>query len=121
MAEYELVINGGDLIDGTGSPRRQLNVGVADGRIAAVSAESLVGQQEIDATGQVVTPGFIDLHSHADFTVTHRPAAITQIHQGVTTLVTGNCGFSPFPFSLGQPTLFRRVDSAWREAGDFVA
>lgn len=120
MAEYELVINGGDLIDGTGSPRRRLNVGVAGGRIAAVSAEPLVGEQEIDAAGQVVTPGFIDLHSHADFTVTHDPAAITQIHQGVTTLVTGNCGFSPFPFSPGQPTLFRRADSAWREAGDFV-
>ncbi len=121
MAEYELVINGGALIDGTGAPRRRLNIGLAGGRIAVISAEILVGQREIDATDQIVTPGFIDLHSHADFTVTHSPAAITQIYQGVTTLVTGNCGFSPFPSSPRQPTLFTRADGSCPNAADFSA
>lgn len=96
---FDVVINGGELVDGTGTPRRRGNIGITGGRIAEIGPGKLAGKREIDATGQVVAPGFIDLHSHADYTLEGTPAAVTQIHQGVTTLVTGNCGHSPFPFT----------------------
>src|SRR5690606_13282819 len=69
------------------------------GRIAEISDRPLRGASMIDATGLSVTPGFIDLHSHADFRIQGHPGADTQLPQGVTTLVTGNCGFSPFPIA----------------------
>ncbi|TDD55616.1 N-acyl-D-amino-acid deacylase family protein [Saccharopolyspora elongata] len=122
---FDIVINGGDVVDGTGTPRRRGNVGVVGDRIAEVSTAKLAGKREIDATGQVVAPGFIDLHSHADYTLEGHPGAATQIHQGVTTLITGNCGHSPFPFT--DPDLIRRAsiidDRAlswnWRDAAGF--
>ncbi|MEV0083643.1 D-aminoacylase [Saccharopolyspora sp. NPDC050642] len=122
---FDIVINGGDVVDGTGAPRRRGNVGVVGDRIAEVSTAKLAGKREIDATGQVVAPGFIDLHSHADYTLEGHPGAATQIHQGVTTLITGNCGHSPFPFT--DPDLIRRAsiidDRAlswnWRDAAGF--
>ncbi|WP_326692293.1 D-aminoacylase [Streptomyces sp. NBC_01795] len=98
MSEFDIVINGGDVVDGTGAPMRRLNVGIAGGRIRELSGDTLTGARSIEATGQVVAPGFIDLHSHADYTLESTPQAATQVHQGVTTLVTGNCGHSPFPF-----------------------
>ncbi|MFJ7078903.1 amidohydrolase family protein [Streptomyces sp. NPDC098781] len=122
MSSYDIVINGGDVVDGTGAPAQRLNVGITDGRIAALTAGRLSGDREIDATGQVVTPGFIDLHSHADYALESRPAADTQIAQGVTTLVTGNCGHSPFPVEdvdlvRGSGVLDgRELSWSWRDA-----
>ncbi|MFR9723280.1 N-acyl-D-amino-acid deacylase family protein [Streptomyces sp. MS19] len=97
----DIALNGGLVVDGTGAPARPLHVGVRDGRIAALATEPLAARREIDATGQVVTPGFIDLHSHADYSLEPTPGADTQLTQGVTTLVTGNCGHSPFPVDEG--------------------
>src|SRR5690625_2825446 len=97
MSQFDIVIAGGTLIDGTGGEPVSANVGIRQGRIAEISAQPLQGTRTIDATGMTVTPGFIDLHSHADFRIQGHPQADTQLHQGVTTLVTGNCGFSPFP------------------------
>ncbi|WP_103501589.1 MULTISPECIES: amidohydrolase family protein [unclassified Streptomyces] len=94
----DLVLRGGTIIDGTGSPAGTGDVAVTGGRISAVGPELTTrGRRELEITGAVVCPGFIDLHSHADFTVMGAPGAPTQLLQGVTTLVTGNCGFSPFP------------------------
>ncbi|NJQ15002.1 N-acyl-D-amino-acid deacylase family protein [Streptomyces bohaiensis] len=94
----DLVLRGGTLIDGTGAAPRTADLAVTDGRITAVGPDVPgTARRVLDISGAVVTPGFIDLHSHADFTVMGEPRAETQLLQGVTTLVTGNCGFSPFP------------------------
>jgi N-acyl-D-amino-acid deacylase len=80
----------------------------------------------IDATGNIVAPGFIDLHSHADFTVQSSPAALSQLHQGVTTLVTGNCGWSPFPIAdldqlkAGTAFLAPEHDWSWHDTKGFA-
>ncbi|HZC26062.1 MAG TPA: D-aminoacylase [Actinopolymorphaceae bacterium] len=96
----DLLLRGGTLLDGTGTPGRTADVRLTDGRIAEVSDGRPLASSSgrtFDVSGAVVCPGFIDLHSHADYTVFGSPGAITQVTQGVTTLVTGNCGFSPFP------------------------
>ena len=100
-----VLLRGGTLIDGTGAPPHTADVLVSSGRIAAVGtkdagkvdAAASRAREVLDVAGAVVCPGFIDLHSHADFSVFGSPTALTQVTQGVTTLVTGNCGFSPFP------------------------
>jgi N-acyl-D-amino-acid deacylase len=96
---HDLVLGGGTIIDGTGAPARSADVGIRGGRIAEIGsiARSGAAHRYVDVSGAVVCPGFIDLHSHADYTVFAAPDAVTQAAQGVTTLVTGNCGFSPFP------------------------
>ena len=95
---HDLVLGGGTVLDGTGAPAVTADVAVSDGRIAAIGSIGPSGARRyVDVTGAVVCPGFVDLHSHADYTVFAGPEAVTQAAQGVTTLVTGNCGFSPFP------------------------
>ncbi|MDV7085644.1 N-acyl-D-amino-acid deacylase family protein [Rhodococcus opacus] len=94
---YDIVISGGLVIDGTGSPARRADLAVDSDRIVEIGEGTYPASTVIDATGCVVTPGFIDLHSHADFSLPLDPAAPTQLAQGVTTIVTGNCGHSPFP------------------------
>ncbi|AIJ24680.1 MULTISPECIES: N-acyl-D-amino-acid deacylase family protein [Amycolatopsis methanolica group] len=127
MSDFDIVIRGGDVLDGTGAAARRADVGVRDGRIAAISGERLDGATVVDAAGQVVTPGFIDLHSHADFTLAHDPGAVTQLAQGVTTLITGNCGHSPFP--IGDLALHQRTSAfdparlrwSWSDGAGFAA
>lgn len=98
MRETDLVITGGSVVDGTGAPARDADVAVSGGRITEVAPRgSVTGRTVLDATGLVITPGFIDLHSHADFSIQDYPPADSSVYQGVTTLLTGNCGFSPFP------------------------
>lgn len=93
------VING-RVVDGTGAATYGADIlisGDSIAHIAAPGAAPQTAEHVIDAQGLVVTPGFVDMHSHADFSVLASPAAETQLRQGVTTLVTGNCGASPFP------------------------
>lgn len=98
---FDLLITNARIVDGTGAPAEPGSIAVRDGRIAASGADpalaAAVAAMTVDAGGDVVAPGFIDLHSHADFSVQGAPAAETQLMQGVTTVVTGNCGASPFP------------------------
>ncbi len=94
----DLLLRGGTVVDGTGAPGRTADVRVAGGMIAEVGRGLDSGAGRVlDVSGAIVCPGFIDLHSHADYTIFGAPHAVTQVTQGVTTLVTGNCGFSPFP------------------------
>ncbi len=94
--DAELVIRGGSVVDGTGAPARQADVAVDGGRIVGVGP-GLSGRKEIDASGQVVSPGFIDIHTHYDAQVFWDPALTPSAFHGVTTVVAGNCGFSIAP------------------------
>jgi N-acyl-D-amino-acid deacylase len=120
------LIRGGTVYDGTGAPGRRADVLVDDGRIAAVG-EVDAEAEELDATGLAVAPGFVDLHSHSDYTLLVDPRAVSAIHQGVTTEVVGNCGFGCFP--IRDPQTARRaiygytetVPATWATAGDYFA
>jgi len=107
-AEFDLVIEGGTVIDGTKAPRFEADVGVAGGRVVALaSAGRLAGhaaRQRIDAHGKMVAPGFIDAHTHDDLAVLRAPGMEFKVSQGVTTVVTGNCGISPAPLEADTPT-----------------
>ena len=94
---YDLIIRHGQLVDGTGAPMRSADVAVRDGRIAAVGKVDGEARQEIDASGLLVTPGWVDTHSHMDGQATWDPLLAPAINHGITTLVMGNCGvgFAP--------------------------
>jgi N-acyl-D-aspartate/D-glutamate deacylase len=94
---YDLIIRGGEIIDGSGSPPFRGDVAIQDGSIAAVGEVDGEAKQEIDATGLAVTPGFVDIHTHYDGQVTWDPYLTPSCWHGVTTVVFGNCGvgFAP--------------------------
>jgi N-acyl-D-amino-acid deacylase len=95
---WSLLIRGGEVVDGTAAPRRRADVAVEADRVVAVGPD-LAGQARrvIDASGHVVAPGFIDIHSHSDLFYLACPAAESKIRQGCTTEVVGMCSFSPAP------------------------
>src|SRR5260221_13821208 len=104
----DLLIRGGHVIDGTGTTGRELDVAVRDGRIAAIEPRSSrSARRVIDARGQAVAPGFIDIHTHSDFTLPLNARAESKIRQGVTTEVVGNCGFSVAPALPGRVEALR--------------
>src|SRR5580765_5712672 len=105
----DLLIRGGHLIDGSGGPGRDADVAVREGRIAAIEPRSArPAHRVIDARGQVVAPGFIDIHPHSDFTLPLNPRAESKIRQGVTLEVVGNCGFSAAPALPGTAAMLRQ-------------
>ena len=109
----DLLIQRGEVIDGTGSASRLGDVAVADGRIVAIGdCSGREARRVIDATGQVVVPGFIDIHTHSDFTLPLNQRAESKIRQGVTTEVVGNCGYSTAPVLPGKVDLLREYLAA---------
>ncbi|MCP5265368.1 MAG: amidohydrolase family protein [Burkholderiaceae bacterium] len=94
---FDLVIRGGTLADGSGAPLREADVGIRGERIVAVDARLARGTREIDARGRLVTPGFVDIHSHYDGQACWDPHLWPSSQHGVTTAVMGNCGvgFAP--------------------------
>jgi N-acyl-D-aspartate/D-glutamate deacylase len=98
MAEYDLHIKGGTVVDGTRAPRRQADVWIKDGKIAQVGGKAEgSAKQVIDAGGLIVAPGFIDLHTHYDAQIRWDPYCTISGWHGVTSVVLGNCGFGFAP------------------------
>lgn len=97
MSELDLVIRGGSIVDGTGAPARTADVAVSDGRIAEVGRVTGKAKREIDADGALVTPGWVDIHTHYDAQLTWDNHLAPSSWHGVTTVVVGNCGvgFAP--------------------------
>lgn len=89
---YDVVVRSGTVVDGTGDAARTGDVAISDGRIVAVGRVSGRGRREIDADGCIVTPGFVDIHTHFDGQVTWDPLLTPSCWHGVTTVVMGNCG-----------------------------
>jgi N-acyl-D-amino-acid deacylase len=105
VAVYDLVIRNATVIDGTRAPRFAADVAVSDGRIAALGEITERGNEEIDAAGKVLAPGFIDAHTHDDRLMLSAPDMAPKVSQGVTTVVAGNCGISlaPAPHGMRAP------------------
>ena len=135
--EYDVVVRGGDVVDGSGAPRFRADVAIKDRKIAAVidpaDAASASGAREIDAAGLAIAPGFIDLHSHSDWVLPiqeHGQILKPFLMQGVTTFVGGNCGFSVAPVmrerqrmldESGRLCAERKFDWEWDDVAGFAA
>lgn len=106
-AQYDLLIRNGRIIDGTGNPSFHADVAVKDGKVASIGKVEGTAEQEIDAHGLVITPGFIDVHTHAE-DILQRPEGANFVRMGVTTLVLGNCGSS----TLRVGEFFRKIEAS---------
>ena len=130
---YDLLLRGGHVVDGTGAPSFRADLAIADGRIAALgNLDDAPAADVLDISGLAACPGFIDMHSHSDTTLLVDGRGLSKIHQGVTTEVVGNCGFSPAPITdhsakdvAGLHGSFGSAVSAlpwdWRSFGDYLA
>jgi N-acyl-D-amino-acid deacylase len=104
---YDILIRGGTLYDGTGAAGRRGDLAIENGVIAAAGNVAGAARKTIDATGLAVTPGFIDIKTHSDFTLPINPKAESKVRQGVTTEIIGHCGFSVAPALPGKVELLR--------------
>jgi N-acyl-D-aspartate/D-glutamate deacylase len=110
MAHFETIIRGGEVVDGTGSPRQRADLAIADGRIARIGdLTDATADVVIDASGKIVAPGFVDIHTHYDAQVFWDPSLSPSSYHGVTTVVGGNCGFSVAPLSADAGDYLMRM------------
>ena len=121
----DLVLRGGTIADGTGQTPYTGDVAISDGRVVAVGEVPDTGAPELDVSGLVVAPGFIDIHSHSDYTLLVDPRAKSAIYQGVTLEVIGNCGHGCFPVrdvKLSQQAVYgysEDIPMTWSSAGGY--
>ncbi len=124
----DIVLEGGTLYDGSGAAPFVADIGLGDGKIREIGDLSEAAAAErLPVQGLAVAPGFIDLHTHSDFTLLVNGRAESQVHQGVTTEVVGQCGFSCAPVTcdaaierLGIGYVEGCVDLGWRSFGDYL-
>ena len=95
--EFDVVIRGGGVVDGLGSPMKEADVAILGDRIVAVGEITGSGQREIDAKGRIVTPGFVDIHTHLDAQLAWDPIGSSSCWHGITSAVMGNCGVTFAP------------------------
>jgi N-acyl-D-amino-acid deacylase len=126
---FDTIFSGGVVYDGLGGPPARLDVGVRDGRLAALDdLAAAAAAERLDVTGLAVVPGFIDLHTHSDFTLLVDGRAQSQVHQGVTTEVVGQCGVSCAPLRRRgeRPAIATGGSDAaaggrpWQSFGDYL-
>ena len=109
---FDLIIERGKLVDGTGAHARHADVAVKGGYISEIGDLSHeTATERIDASGLVVAPGFIDSHCHSDLALFSDPTAECKVCQGVTTEIVGNCGWSVFPMVKAQEILSKSIRS----------
>ena len=109
MAEFDLVVRGGTVIDGLGGLPCATDVAITDGRIVAVGDFGSAGNEEIDAKGLVVAPGFIDLHTHYDAQIFWDPILSPASQHGITTVIGGNCGLTLAPVTTADQDFLTRL------------
>ena len=110
---YDLAIRGGTVVDGTGAPGYQADVGIRAGRISAIGRLDEVAKSTVDAEGHVVAPGFVDGHTHMDAQVFWDPLGTCSCYHGVTSVVMGNCGFTLAPCAEQDADMvFRNLERA---------
>ncbi|MCW4049703.1 MAG: amidohydrolase family protein [Candidatus Bathyarchaeota archaeon] len=114
--DFDFLIKNAKILDGTGSPWFRGDIAVKDGRIAGVGKVSGESTEIINVSGLAVSPGFIDIHSHSDFSLIVNPEADSFIRQGITSVLNGHCGFSAMPFNeLGRDIMneIRGFEGDW--------
>lgn len=123
----DVVVRGGTVVDGTGAPAFRADVGIRGGRVVALGSVGGLAARELDATGLVVAPGFVDIHSHSDLTLLVDPRAQSAIAQGVTTELVGNCGHGCAPLTAERErfagNIYGYVPEAsldWRTVGEYL-
>jgi N-acyl-D-amino-acid deacylase len=133
---HDIVIRHGEVVDGTGAAPVRADVAIDDDRITDVGAVETRGRREIDASGRIVTPGFVDIHTHLDAQLFWDPAASPSCYHGVTTVVLGNCGVTFAPVRPGEQrylagmmesvedipveTIMDGLDWGWETYGDYL-
>jgi N-acyl-D-aspartate/D-glutamate deacylase len=105
----DLLIRDAEIVDGTGAPARRGDVGISDGRIAAVGDVDDLATKTVDAQGLTLAPGFVDLHTHYDAQLFWDPTASPSVQHGVTSIFGGNCGFTLAPVAADQQDYLTRM------------
>jgi N-acyl-D-aspartate/D-glutamate deacylase len=117
---YDLVLRGGRVVDGTGMPAFAADVAIRNGRIARIGRINETATRVLDVDGAIVAPGFIDVHTHYDVQLDWDPLATPSCHHGVTTVLTGNCGFTLAPAKAEDvpwlASMLSRVEGMSKEA-----